>query len=174
MNQVEVEARYGRVPCSSSSSRHAKDSEEGSTIAKTIRRVVNNKDQPSLPSRLLSLAPILKWLPNYSIKENLHADVVTGLTVGIMVVPQGMAYATLAGLEPIYGLYSCFFPALAYMFFGTSRHVSIGTFAVASMMVGAVKSEFMALENDPANHNNASGVGVDYDFTALELTRWVV
>lgn len=94
---------------------------------------------------------------------------VTGLTAGIMVVPQGMAYATLAGLDPIYGLYSCFFPALTYVFFGTSRHVSIGTFAVASMMVGAVKSEFMDDGGD--GQHNGTNMTSQHDFTALELTR---
>lgn len=177
MNQAEFEARYGRVPSSSQANKHS----EGLSIARTIRRAVTGggnrardgcqAPSPSLTTRLLRMVPILQWLPRYSLKENLHADVVTGLTVGIMVVPQGMAYASLAGLEPIYGLYSCFFPALTYMFFGTSRHVSIGTFAVASMMVGAVKAEFMALENDLAHPHNSSRVGADYDFTALELTR---
>uniref|UniRef100_A0A914NXD2 SLC26A/SulP transporter domain-containing protein n=1 Tax=Meloidogyne incognita TaxID=6306 RepID=A0A914NXD2_MELIC len=66
-----------------------------------------------------------------------------------MVVPQGMAYATLAKLPPVYGLYSCFFPAFFYMFFGTSPHVSIGTFAVASMMVGNLRSQLI-----PENGNN--------------------
>ncbi|KAL3121235.1 hypothetical protein niasHT_000388 [Heterodera trifolii] len=99
--------------------------------------------------------PILEWAPAYSIRANLHSDLVTGLTVGIMVVPQGMAYATLAGVEPVYGLYSCFFSALFYMFFGTSRHISIGTFAVASMMVGSVCAKFLP----PISNNNGTSAG---------------
>ncbi|CAK5097133.1 unnamed protein product [Meloidogyne enterolobii] len=71
-----------------------------------------------------------------------------------MVVPQGMAYATLAKVPPVYGLYSCFFPAFFYMFFGTSPHVSIGTFAVASMMVGNLRSQLIP-ENGNNNNTNA-------------------
>uniref|UniRef100_A0A158PBX9 Sulfate_transp domain-containing protein n=1 Tax=Angiostrongylus cantonensis TaxID=6313 RepID=A0A158PBX9_ANGCA len=54
-----------------------------------------------------------------------------------MHVPQGMAYSSLAGVPPVYGMYSSFFSSTIYMFFGTSRHISIGVFAVASLMVGA-------------------------------------
>ncbi|CCA65687.1 STAS domain-containing protein [Caenorhabditis elegans] len=56
-----------------------------------------------------------------------------------MHVPQGMAYASLAGVPPVYGMYSSFFASTIYMFFGTARHISIGVFAVASMMVGAAR-----------------------------------
>uniref|UniRef100_A0AC34RR03 SLC26A/SulP transporter domain-containing protein n=1 Tax=Panagrolaimus sp. JU765 TaxID=591449 RepID=A0AC34RR03_9BILA len=63
-----------------------------------------------------------------------------------------MAYATLAGVEPIYGLYSSFFAATCYMFFGTSRHVSVGTFAVASMMVGAVRFKLIPEQVDMDPH----------------------
>ncbi|CAI2354828.1 unnamed protein product [Caenorhabditis sp. 36 PRJEB53466] len=83
--------------------------------------------------------PIVEWLPNYKWKEHLHGDIVAGLTVGIMNVPQGMAYASLAGVPPVYGMYSSFFASSIYMFFGTARHISIGVFAVASMMVGAAR-----------------------------------
>uniref|UniRef100_A0A915MYT3 STAS domain-containing protein n=1 Tax=Meloidogyne javanica TaxID=6303 RepID=A0A915MYT3_MELJA len=65
-----------------------------------------------------------------------------------------MAYATLAKVPPVYGLYSCFFPAFFYMFFGTSPHVSIGTFAVASMMVGNLRSQLIP-ENGNNNNTNA-------------------
>ncbi|KAE9420647.1 hypothetical protein Angca_007389, partial [Angiostrongylus cantonensis] len=74
---------------------------------------------------------------SYKWKEYIHGDLIAGLTVGIMHVPQGMAYSSLAGVPPVYGMYSSFFSSTIYMFFGTSRHISIGVFAVASLMVGA-------------------------------------
>ncbi|GMS80664.1 hypothetical protein PENTCL1PPCAC_2839, partial [Pristionchus entomophagus] len=115
-----------------------------------------------------SFVPILGWLPSYNIKENLHGDLIAGLTVGIMHVPQGMAYASLAAVPPIVGLYSSFFSSSFYMFFGTSRHISIGCFAVASMMVGAVQ---MSLLPAADSINNATDVvGPLGDVTSLELT----
>uniref|UniRef100_A0A8R1HIR7 Sulfate_transp domain-containing protein n=1 Tax=Caenorhabditis japonica TaxID=281687 RepID=A0A8R1HIR7_CAEJA len=81
--------------------------------------------------------PITKWLPSYSVKENLINDIIGGITVGILHVPQGMAYASLVGLKPVYGLYTSLFPSLIYMLFGTSRHVSLGVFAVVSLMSGS-------------------------------------
>jgi hypothetical protein len=77
---------------------------------------------------LTSFLPIINWLPRYNFREDLIPDAIAGLTVGIMHIPQGMAYASLAGLDPVYGLYTSFWPSFFYMFFGTSRHVSIGLF----------------------------------------------
>lgn len=59
-----------------------------------------------------------------------------------MNIPQGMAYGLLAGLDPIVGLYMAFFPALIYFCFSTSRHVSMGTFAVISLMTAKVVSSY--------------------------------
>uniref|UniRef100_A0A1I7WX07 STAS domain-containing protein n=1 Tax=Heterorhabditis bacteriophora TaxID=37862 RepID=A0A1I7WX07_HETBA len=86
---------------------------------------------------ILDFIPILKWLPKYNIKGNLVNDIIGGLTVGIMHVPQGMAYSSLAGVKPVNGLYTSLFPAIFYMIFGTSRHVSLGVFAVVSLLVGS-------------------------------------
>ncbi|QXP54005.1 SulP family inorganic anion transporter [Cellulophaga sp. HaHa_2_1] len=80
--------------------------------------------------------PILKWLPTYD-KRNLSKDLIAGLTVGIILVPQGMAYAMIAGLPPVYGLYAALFPVLMYMVFGTSRQVSVGPVAMDSLLVAA-------------------------------------
>ncbi|XP_053226892.1 solute carrier family 26 member 10-like [Podarcis raffonei] len=87
---------------------------------------------------LRSRLPIASWLPKYQPRKWLLGDVVAGLTVGIVHIPQGMAFALLTSVAPVYGLYTSFFPALLYMLFGTGRHVSTGTFAVVSLMTGSV------------------------------------
>ncbi|KFW00189.1 Prestin, partial [Fulmarus glacialis] len=89
-------------------------------------------------SHLYSFLPILKWLPHYPVKEYLLGDIISGISTGVMQLPQGLAYALLAAVPPVYGLYSSFYPVFLYTFFGTSKHISIGTFAVISMMVGGV------------------------------------
>lgn len=80
--------------------------------------------------------PILEWLPNYK-KTDLQGDLSAGLTVGIMLIPQGMAYAMLAGLEPIHGLYAVTIPLLLYAIFGTSRQLAVGPVAMVSLLTAA-------------------------------------
>ncbi|XP_062892980.1 solute carrier family 26 member 10 isoform X1 [Mobula hypostoma] len=82
--------------------------------------------------------PFLTWLPRYKIKQWLIGDIIAGLTVGIIHIPQGMSFALLTSVAPIYGLYTSFFPVVLYMLFGTGRHVSTGTFAGISLMTGSV------------------------------------
>ncbi|XP_045112525.1 prestin-like [Portunus trituberculatus] len=92
---------------------------------------------------------ILGWLLEYRVCHALLGDVITGVTVGIMHIPQGLGYAMLAGLPPITGLYMAFFPALVYVLMGTSRHVSIGTFAVSCMMMEKLVLELSTGDSTP-------------------------
>jgi sulfate permease, SulP family len=80
--------------------------------------------------------PILDWLPNYK-KEHFQGDLSAGITVGIMLIPQGMAYAMLAGLAPIHGLYAVTVPILLYAIFGTSRQLAVGPVAMVSLLTAA-------------------------------------
>uniref|UniRef100_H2YQA7 SLC26A/SulP transporter domain-containing protein n=1 Tax=Ciona savignyi TaxID=51511 RepID=H2YQA7_CIOSA len=83
---------------------------------------------------LVNFLPVLGWLPKYK-KKYVVGDLIAGWTVGIIRIPQGMAYALLAGVQPVYGLYSCFFPVLLWFVFSTSKHTSVGTMAVVCLMI---------------------------------------
>ena len=82
------------------------------------------------------LFPILSWLPNYK-KAFIISDLSAGLTVGIMLIPQSMAYAMIAGLPPVYGLYAAMVPQLVYVFMGTSPQLNVGPIATDSLFVAA-------------------------------------
>ena len=77
---------------------------------------------------------ITTWLPNYP-KVFLKDDITAGLTVGIMLIPQGMAYAMIAGLPAIYGLYAAIIPCFIYAIFGSSRQLAVGPTAMISLLV---------------------------------------
>lgn len=89
-----------------------------------------------IANTLKQYMPIFDWLPNYN-KSNLSGDLSAGLTVGIMLIPQGMAYAMLAGLDPIHGLYAVTVPLLLYAIFGTSRQLAVGPVAMVSLLTAS-------------------------------------
>jgi len=78
--------------------------------------------------------PVLDWIHDYN-RKTFRSDLSAGLTVCIMLIPQGMAYALLAGLPPVYGLYGGLVPLLIYGLLGTSPQLSIGPVAVSSLLV---------------------------------------
>lgn len=107
------------------------------------------------------MVPIIQWLPRYK-NEKLVGDAIAGITVGLMVIPQGklicpvhgvrvsqahrnmptgLAYANLAGLPPVYGLYSSFMGAFMYAIFGTAKDVSVGPTALMSLIVAEAFTE---------------------------------
>ncbi|XP_009902951.2 sulfate transporter [Dryobates pubescens] len=87
---------------------------------------------------VFSFFPVLQWLPKYKPREYLLGDIMSGVIVAVLLVPQSIAYSLLAGQEPIYGLYTSFFAGIIYFMFGTSRHISVGIFGVLCLMVGQV------------------------------------
>ncbi|UYV65130.1 SLC26A2, partial [Cordylochernes scorpioides] len=80
---------------------------------------------------------------DYKIKECLLSDVIAGFTIAILQIPQGMAYGLLASVAAINGLYVSFFPILVYILMGTSRHISLGTFSIISMMIATAADSVM-------------------------------
>jgi SulP family sulfate permease len=85
---------------------------------------------------LQSALYITEWLPGYT-TDTLQRDAVAGLTVGVMLIPQSMAYAVIAGVPPIYGLYAGLVPLLVYPLFGTSRQMALGPVAIDMLIVAA-------------------------------------
>ena len=87
--------------------------------------------------RILTRAfPFLAWFQDYSARD-FRADLLSGLTVALVLIPQSMAYAQLAGLPPWYGLYASFLPPMVAALFGSSRQLATGPVAVVSLMTAA-------------------------------------
>ncbi|XP_053671172.1 solute carrier family 26 member 10-like [Anopheles nili] len=103
---------------------------------KLHREVIDSVRQVDAKTCCNNVFPLMTWLPEYSWSKDLVRDLVSGCTVAVMHIPQGIGYALLANVPPVVGIYMAFFPVLVYFLFGTSRHNSMGTFAVVSIMVG--------------------------------------
>ncbi|NNF81146.1 MAG: solute carrier family 26 protein [Flavobacteriaceae bacterium] len=82
---------------------------------------------------LKAFFPIIDWIKAYQ-KPWLKGDLSAGLTVGVMLIPQGMAYASIAGLPAVYGLYASVIPILLYAIFGSSRQLAVGPVAMVSLL----------------------------------------
>ncbi|KAK1901820.1 Solute carrier family 26 member 6 [Dissostichus eleginoides] len=124
---------------------------------------------PKLKHSVMSSLPVLYWLPKYSVWDYGMPDLISGISVGIMHLPQGLAYAMLASVPPVFGLYSSLYPALIYFFFGTSRHISIGTFTVLSIMVGSVTERLAPDVNFLIQ--NGTNVTAEVNITARDSYR---
>lgn len=90
------------------------------------------------------LFPFIQWLPELKKREVLRADLVAGLTVAMVVIPQSMANARLAQLPPVYGLYAAFLPPVIAAFFGSSRQLSTGPVALSSLISAAAVQMIIA------------------------------
>lgn len=88
------------------------------------------------------LFPFLGWIGELRDKKVLSADIIAGITVALVLVPQSMAYAQLAGLEAYYGLYAAFLPGMVAALFGSSRQMSTGPVAMVSLVTATALEQF--------------------------------
>lgn len=98
-------------------------------------------------NKLSTFIPALNWAQDYSPKK-FRGDLNAGITVGIMLIPQGMAYAALAGMPPVYGLYASIVPLILYAILGTSRQLAVGPVAMVSLLIVAGVGEFAEIGSD--------------------------
>ncbi|XP_020698164.1 probable sulfate transporter 3.5 isoform X2 [Dendrobium catenatum] len=96
-------------------------------------------------------APILQWAPNY--KPSFFAyDLLAGITITSLAIPQGISYAKLANIPPVIGLYSSFTPPLVYAVFGSSNNLAVGTAAAVSLLLSSSIRDTVSPENEPENY----------------------
>jgi solute carrier family 26 (sulfate anion transporter), member 6 len=127
--------------------------------------IKNNFD----PRRLLNIFTILNLITEYNFKKDLIADLFSGFTVGIMHIPVSLAYGALTSLNPVNGLYTSFYSGLTYLLFGTSKHLSVGTYAVISLMVYSViqRLESEYLESNEYYLLNLNSTNNNYNNTII-------
>uniref|UniRef100_A0A8C7F6Q4 Solute carrier family 26 member 4 n=1 Tax=Oncorhynchus kisutch TaxID=8019 RepID=A0A8C7F6Q4_ONCKI len=136
------------------------------------------REERTLRERL-SLFPVIDWLSRYPIREWLPSDVISGVSTGLVCSLQGLAYALLVSVAPVYGLYSAFFPILTYFLLGTSRHISVGPFPVTCLMVGSVvltlaPDDHFLLPGNGTGVNGTEADGIVVDVEAMEAQRIMV
>ncbi|PPD91863.1 hypothetical protein GOBAR_DD11202 [Gossypium barbadense] len=112
------------------------------------------KDQPRSRKLVLvfqALFPIFEWGRNYSLSK-FKGDLIAGLTIASLCIPQDIGYAKLANLDPQYGLYSSFVPPLIYAFMGSSRDIAIGPVAVVSLLLGTLLQNEIDPSENPVDY----------------------
>ncbi|XP_003699670.1 prestin isoform X1 [Megachile rotundata] len=141
-----------------------------------LRNALSSLKSVNWKSCFTSAVPSIHWLSKYRWKTNIMSDIISGLTVAIMHIPQGMAYALLGNVPPVVGIYMAFFPVLVYFFFGTSRHVSMGTFAVVCLMTGKSVMTFSIPQNEIISPNTTNAISnhpEEYLYTPLQVATAV-
>ncbi|KAK8783803.1 hypothetical protein V5799_009832 [Amblyomma americanum] len=138
------------------------------------------------PSFLLGLFPCIAWVRAYNLRQFLVPDVLAGLSTAVLHVPQGLVSAIIAGVDPVLGLYSSLYPALVYVFMGSSPYVSMGTFPVTALMTGVVvrrytglSSNASALEyggNETSSGESAAGVATTLTLLSglIQVAIWLL
>jgi len=112
--------------------------------------------------------PMVTWLKTYDFRSCLVSDIIAGLTVGVMIVPQSMSYAKLAGLPVEYGLYSSLVPVYAYALFGTSRQLAVGPVALISLLLNSGLT--LVMENKGMTPENTENYIEIYGTLAIQTS----
>ncbi|XP_059821042.1 sulfate anion transporter 1 isoform X3 [Hypanus sabinus] len=128
------------------------------TIAKKLQKGCSCSSD-KLKNLITGFFPVLYWLPRYKLKEWILGDTISGILVAVVIVPQAIAYALLAGLETSASLYTSFFSCIIYFLMGTSRHISVGIFSLICLIVGQVVDRELLL----------AGFEVDEDSKVMPL-----
>ncbi|XP_014583529.2 anion exchange transporter isoform X1 [Equus caballus] len=119
--------------------------------------------------------PILEWAPHYNLKENLLPDTVSGIMLAVQQVTQGLAFAILSSVHPVFGLYGSLFPALIYAMFGMGHHVATGTFALTSLISANAVERLVPLSvQNLTTQSNTSVLGLsDFEMQRIGVAAAV-
>jgi sulfate transporter 4 len=133
-----------------------------------MERIRQTCQKKSCQDWISTLLPMYGWLRTYQWRQFLPTDIIAGLTVGIMVIPQSMSYAKLAGLPVQFGLYSSLVPIYAYAVFGSSRQLAIGPVALVSLLLSTGLTSVMEAQGKtPENTENYDTI---YAIMALQTS----
>ncbi|WOL10940.1 sulfate transporter 3.1-like [Canna indica] len=113
-----------------------------------LRQFKNERGPRRVFMGLAYLFPVLEWAPSYNFGL-LKSDLVAGITIASLAIPQGISYAKLANLPPILGLYSSFVPPMVYAMMGSSKDLAVGTVAVASMLIASMLGKEVPPSQNP-------------------------
>ncbi|VDK18966.1 unnamed protein product, partial [Anisakis simplex] len=125
-------------------------------LEKIVRGVRNKLTFRHLWRTIRRFLPIINWLPQYEWKRSFFGDLSGGLTMAVFAVPRGIAQASITGVDPVYGLYTAIFPSFMYIFFGTSKHNSLGGFVVLSLMTRAAIEKVMLMQASMNTWDNST------------------
>lgn len=119
--------------------------------------------------------PVLEWATHYSLKESLLPDTVSGMMLAVQQVAQGLAFAVLSSVHPVFGLYGSLFPAIIYAIFGMGRHVATGTFALTSLISANAVERLVPLSSQNlTTHSNTSVLGLsDFEMQRIGVAAAV-
>jgi len=113
-----------------------------------LRRKGPNESMNPIAKMAFHFMPIFTWLPQLN-RNIVIKDIIAGMTVGVMVIPQSMSYAAIAGLPYINGMYSACVPTVVYAIFGQSRQLAVGPVAMVSLLVEAGLRDQMTEDECP-------------------------